>query len=104
MDAGSMRGNLLNSQIEPTSPLPPLILKGSGPLVGRRLIIRVMRTSRTKTTSSPPAPFRDREDGGADHRRMSLALTVAPLSEVGARHESQPTCMARVKRKGMLVF
>jgi hypothetical protein len=86
MDAGAMRGNLLNSQIEPNSPFPPLILKPSGLLVSRRLIIWVMRTSRTRTRSSPPAPFRDREDGGADHRRMSLALTVAPRPEVGAWH------------------
>ena len=87
MDAGAVRGNLLNSQIEPNSPFPPLILKPSGLLVSRRLIIWVMRTSRTpKTTSSPPAPFRNSEDGGADHRRISLALTVAPLPEVGAWH------------------
>jgi hypothetical protein len=79
-----MRGNPLNSQIEPNSPVPPLILKRSGPWVRRRLIIRVMKSSRTpKTTSGPPAPFRDREDGCAAHSRMSLSPPWLPTQQWG---------------------
>jgi hypothetical protein len=55
MDAGAMRGNLLNSHIEPNSPFPPLILKPSGLLVSPWLIILGYENIRnTRDDVQPP--------------------------------------------------
>jgi hypothetical protein len=50
-----MRGNLLNSHIEPNSPFPPLILKPSGLLVSPWLIILGYENIRnTRDDVQPP--------------------------------------------------